>query len=493
MTIDAHTPNGGMSHRAGSGREPVALPRWMPRLRSSRLVGDIYAIGEMVIVLLCGLAAAVWHVGHNLGSEGYLRDYSTPLVMLPLIFVLLARGNRLYEFQALCSVSQVMGRTIGCLLIAFAAVIATGFALGIANDYSRLWLGLWLAAGIAGVIVARIAPTVVLLNAARAGLIRRRVAVLGNPGSAGLLEEEIARGAPEMHLVGTFVTRGRRPWSDDGEEQRMLDDFIAFAQRQDIDLVIVARDAVAHAGLHDTLSALSVLPAEVRLFLDFGEGGIPVRGVSSLNGLSLLEVQRRPISGWNRLVKNCEDYAVAAVATVLLSPLLLMIALAIRLDSAGPVFFRQRRHGFNHNIIHVWKFRTMHVMEDGDDMVQASRGDSRVTRVGRILRKTSLDELPQLFNVLKGEMSIVGPRPHPLALNNRYVEMLERYGNRHKVKPGITGWAQINGFRGPTEDPILMQRRVELDLEYIERWSIWMDLRIIALTPFRGLMHRNAL
>ena len=133
---------------------------------------------------------------------------------------------------------------------------------------------------------------------------------------------------------------------------------------------------------------------------------------------------------------------------VLLSPLLLLIAVAIRLDSKGPVLFRQRRHGFNHRVFSVWKFRTMNVMEDGEDMVQAVAGDHRVTRVGRILRRTSLDELPQLFNVLKGEMSVVGPRPHPLALNNRYQELMESYSSRHKVKPGITGWAQINGFRG---------------------------------------------
>ena len=489
IDIDTHAKSMGDGHRI----ERLEPFRWMPRLRSSRVAVDAYLFAEFLIVYLCGLAAAAYHVGYNLGAQDYMVEYLAPLVVLPLIFVALARGRGLYEFQALCSVSTHVGRTVGCLLAAFALVVVMGFALGNVNDFSRLWLGLWLVASVAGVIVARIAATAILLRAARAGLIQRRVAIFGEVGAAALLEEEIARGAHEMRLFGTFALRGDHPWNDGGEQRRMLDDFIAFAQRQDIDLVIVASDG-RQSDVPGTLAALSVLPAEVRLFLHFGEDGIPVSSVSRLNSLALLDVQRRPISGWNRLVKIVEDYAVAIVATALLAPLMFLIALAIRLDSPGPVFFRQRRHGFNQNIIHVWKFRTMRVMEDGDDVVQAARGDSRVTRVGRILRKTSLDELPQLFNVLKGEMSIVGPRPHPLALNNRYVEMLDRYGNRHKVKPGITGWAQINGFRGPTEDdPVLMRRRVELDLEYIERWSIWLDLKIIALTPFRGLIHKNAL
>jgi hypothetical protein len=156
------------------------------------------------------------------------------------------------------------------------------------------------------------------------------------------------------------------------------------------------------------------------------------------------------------------------------------------------VFFRQRRHGYNHRLIDVYKFRSMTVAENGDHVVQAKKNDARVTRVGKFLRRTSLDELPQLFNVLKGEMSLVGPRPHAVAHNQHYRERLQRYANRHCVKPGMTGWAQIHGFRGPTEDPEKMRKRVHMDLYYIENWSIWLDLKIIALTPFVGFVHRNA-
>lgn len=482
-----HQPMNGIS---GNG---ARLPRWMPRLRSSRLAGDAYLIVEFLVIYACGHAAAAYHVGYNLEAS-YLAQYSMPLIALPLVFVAMAQSRRLYEFQALCKVSNTVGRAIGCLAAAFAIVIALGFALGIANDFSRIWLSLWLGSAVAALVVARIVASAVLVKAARAGLIRRRTVVYGNAASVARVDDEIARSTPEMQVIGVFYSdKGGYPSNDDGHARRMLADLVAFAQSEDVDLVIVARDAFATDSLPDALAALSVLPAEVQLFLDAGGSSVPIRGVSNLNGLSLLDVQRRPISGWNRLLKAVEDYAIAVVAAVALAPVFLLIAAAIKIDSAGPVFFRQRRHGLNHSIINVWKFRTMHVMEDGDNFSQAVRGDVRVTRVGRFLRRTSLDELPQLFNVLTGEMSIVGPRPHPLALNNHYVELLDRYGNRHKVKPGITGWAQINGFRGPTEDPYLMQRRVWFDLEYIEKWSVWMDLKIIALTPFRGLVHPNAL
>ena len=172
-------------------------------------------------------------------------------------------------------------------------------------------------------------------------------------------------------------------------------------------------------------------------------------------------------------------------------PIFLLVAAAIKLDTPGPVFFRQRRHGFNHNIFMVWKFRTMTVVEDGVAIVQARKGDQRITRVGRWLRRTSLDELPQLLNVLAGEMSLVGPRPHAVAHNEHYSLLLGTYASRHKVKPGITGWAQVNGYRGETDTSEKMAKRVEYDLYYIEHWSLLFDIKILLLTPF-SLFGKNA-
>ena len=173
-------------------------------------------------------------------------------------------------------------------------------------------------------------------------------------------------------------------------------------------------------------------------------------------------------------------------------PVFVIAAIAIKVTSRGPVFFIQKRHGLNHKIINVYKFRTMTTLENGKDVKQAEKNDARVTGVGWLLRRTSLDELPQVINVLKGEMSLVGPRPHALVQNEEYGARLERYSNRHQVKPGITGWAQVNGFRGETKDPNLMKVRVMHDLHYITNWSFWLDMKIILMTPIYGLINKNA-
>ncbi|MEK7357424.1 MAG: exopolysaccharide biosynthesis polyprenyl glycosylphosphotransferase, partial [Bdellovibrionota bacterium] len=195
----------------------------------------------------------------------------------------------------------------------------------------------------------------------------------------------------------------------------------------------------------------------------------------------------------NWLIKEAEDRILAAIILVLISPLLLVIAIALRLDSKGPVLFKQRRHGWDGKIINVYKFRSMVIHEEEDgQLTQATRNDARVTRIGAFLRRTSLDELPQFYNVLQGRMSIVGPRPHAMAHNEFYKDQVEHYFQRLKVKPGITGWAQVNGWRGETDTLEKMQKRVEYDLYYIQNWSLWFDLKIIALTVFRGFVHDRA-
>jgi putative colanic acid biosynthesis UDP-glucose lipid carrier transferase len=214
-----------------------------------------------------------------------------------------------------------------------------------------------------------------------------------------------------------------------------------------------------------------------------------------VDGVPLLDVLQRPFSRWGYLVKTLEDYVLGALLLIAVAPLMLIIAIAVRLDTPGPVLFRQQRYGFNNRTIQVLKFRTMRdqVGETrADQAVQATRHDPRLTRVGRWLRRTSLDELPQLLNVLRGEMSIVGPRPHMVAHNEKYASLIDSYLGRHRVKPGITGWAQVNGLRGETDTLEKMERRIQYDLDYIEQWSLAFDLRIIARTMLVGFVHQNA-
>ncbi len=230
-----------------------------------------------------------------------------------------------------------------------------------------------------------------------------------------------------------------------------------------------------------------MLPIDVQLCPDAMTVPSEIARTRGTGGLVLLDLQRPPFDARGILLKAAMDYVLGSIALVVFSPLMLAIAAAIKLDSRGPVFFVQSRHGYNHRVIRVVKFRTMTVAEDGPVVTQAVRGDKRVTRVGRFLRRTSLDELPQLFNVLRGELSLVGPRPHAVAHNESYARLLNRYANRHKVKPGITGWAQVNGCRGETKTPEDMRQRVELDLHYIKNWSPWLDIEILfrtTLVPF---------
>jgi putative colanic acid biosynthesis UDP-glucose lipid carrier transferase len=250
------------------------------------------------------------------------------------------------------------------------------------------------------------------------------------------------------------------------------------------------------AGQNDLLNrmirGLSLLPVDLKIALDLGDCHFKPLEIDQIGSASVISVQKKPITEWNGLLKSVEDYSITILALIVFLPAMAFIALLIKLDSKGPVLFRQRRHGSNHKIIEVLKFRTMTVMEDGDHVTQACKNDRRVTPFGRFLRKTSLDELPQLFNVLAGDMSLVGPRPHALTHNDYYSQLLENYASRHRVKPGITGWAQIHGFRGEITAPALMEQRVRYDLEYIDNWSIWFDLQILFLTPLFGFVSRKA-
>ena len=238
------------------------------------------------------------------------------------------------------------------------------------------------------------------------------------------------------------------------------------------------------------------MPVDIRLSAYAQKLRYRPRAYSWIGNVPFLDVFDKPLSDWNALIKSIEDKVISALALLILSPLMLAIGLAVRLESKGPALFRQRRFGFNNELIEVLKFRSMYTeMADARADKLVTKDDPRVTRVGRFIRKTSLDELPQLINVLKGDLSLVGPRPHPeraKADNRLYNDVVEGYFARHRVKPGITGWAQVSGWRGETDTAEKIQRRVEHDLYYIENWSLGFDLYILWRTPFALLKAENA-
>jgi len=229
---------------------------------------------------------------------------------------------------------------------------------------------------------------------------------------------------------------------------------------------------------------------DVRYLPDLGDLPLLNHRISNIGGLYALDISRSPMEGPARIVKRLEDLILGSLISVLILPVCLVIAIAIKLTSKGPVIFKQYRMGINGRRFKVYKFRSMEVHEESSGQVtQASFGDPRITRLGAFLRRSSLDELPQFYNVLQGRMSIVGPRPHALAHNEYYKDLVESYMQRHKVKPGITGWAQVNGLRGETDTVEKMERRVQHDLWYIDNWSLALDLKIIALTVWKGFFN----
>jgi putative colanic acid biosynthesis UDP-glucose lipid carrier transferase len=260
------------------------------------------------------------------------------------------------------------------------------------------------------------------------------------------------------------------------------------------DEVWLCLDSSQTSELPKLLRVLSNSTADVRLLPDLQTLSLLNYGVSDLFGIATFNLSQSPMSNWtNQVVKWFEDKLLASVALLAFGPIMLVVALAIKLTSRGPVLFIQNRHGWNGEVVKVYKFRTMvEHQSHGNQVEQATKHDQRVTPLGRFLRASSLDELPQLFNVLQGRMSLVGPRPHAVQHNDAYRDLIPSYMLRHKVKPGITGWAQIKGLRGETDTLDKMAKRVKADLDYIENWSIWLDLRILAITAVKGFFHKNA-
>jgi exopolysaccharide biosynthesis polyprenyl glycosylphosphotransferase len=267
---------------------------------------------------------------------------------------------------------------------------------------------------------------------------------------------------------------------------------ITDALQDDYDRIIFCVPPSEVGNLRRLIDEIGFLPARLEICLAQTELQTLRKDFLGAPPHVLIDIGQRSRSEWAPMFKRAMDLGLGFVLLLATAPIIVLAAIAIKLDSRGPVFFRQRRHGWNHSIIWVWKLRSMTVLEDGNSVVQVGQNDKRVTRVGRFIRRTSIDELPQLFNVLSGEMSLVGPRPHALAHNVQYSDQIERYASRHIVKPGITGWAQIKDLRGNSEDISKMVARAEADLWYVQNWSIALDLWILLVTPFKLLSHKNA-
>lgn len=461
---------------------------------SEPIVTRLVAAFDGAAILGSGLLAIHWE-----SARGDWRLEALVVLLgtvLGVNFLHLAGAHRFAQLGHLDS--ALLRALLGWLCTLAALLVAALFVEPItAADGS--WIAAWFGGGM------------VLLTASRLFLVRRmriwasegrlgeRIAVVGaGPVAQRLLRDVNGASGGPLRIVGVYDDEAATlPRSCMGHEIRgTVDDLVADVRRHGIDSVIVALPLGADHQLVETLNKLSLVPVDVRLCPDRFGLRLGRVSVSHIGSHTFLNVIDRPLRDWRRIAKEIEDRIVAAAILTMISPLLLAIAIAIKLDSRGPVFFRQKRYGFNNQLIEVWKFRTMyHDRTDANAEQLTQRNDPRVTRLGAFLRRTSLDELPQFLNVLRGEMSVVGPRPHATAAKAGtllYQDAVKYYDARHRVKPGITGWAQINGWRGETDTVEQIRKRVEHDLYYIEHWSIAFDLKIILRTALGGFAGRNA-
>lgn len=460
---------------------------------SRQLFGDLTSISDGILILTSGILAHILYFP-LFSTTGNWTLTLTGAALGASLTVLVMRYRGIHTLSSLLEWSRNFGKVLSTWALTFLGLIAIAFLVKSAGTYSRGWAITWFFFSAASLGMGHLAYAWALRKLSSAGHLRRNIAVVG-AGSIGksFIDHASARD-PYLHVVGVFDTR-----AENGRENDLvlpvngdLEDLIQLAQNQRVDDIIIALPHAAKTRILSIAERLAVLPINVKLSPDEIGYSFLNNTMEVLGGVHTQIIHTPPISNWARVAKALEDRILAVTFLVLAWPLFGFIALAIKLNSPGPVFFKQQRHGFNHEIIKIYKFRSMTVQEDGATVKQATKSDQRVTKIGFWLRRTSLDELPQLINVALGEMSLVGPRPHALAHNEEYAELIKHYAQRHKVKPGITGWAQINGYRGETTDPRLMEKRIQHDLFYIEHWSIWLDLKIIALTPFKGLVHPNA-
>ncbi|MBI5482165.1 MAG: undecaprenyl-phosphate glucose phosphotransferase [Deltaproteobacteria bacterium] len=415
-----------------------------------------------------------------------------------ILFVFFAEYRDVYRGWRGAALHEELGRLITAWMGAAILLVVLGFAFKRTQDCSRLVIGTWLVATTALVSLWRVSVRLGLRELRRRGRNIRTVAIAGAGDlGVGVTRRMLDNAWMGYKPIGFFDDRrpkGYRPI--DGEPVEVvgnLDEMVRRARAGEIDMVCLAGQPLAERRARAVIEALADTTASVCIVPDIFCFDLLQARLVSIGGTPTISVFENPFDGVEGWVKRLEDVVLAVMILAVTAVPMALIALCVKLSSRGPIIFKQRRYGLDGKEIVVWKFRTMRVCEDGHSAAnQARKDDPRVTPLGRFLRRTSLDELPQFFNVLTGTMSVVGPRPHPVALNESYRGLIHGYMLRHKVKPGITGWAQINGYRGETECLEKMEKRINCDLWYIRNWSLWLDLRIVAASVVKGFVGKNA-
>ncbi|MEQ8824558.1 MAG: undecaprenyl-phosphate glucose phosphotransferase [Filomicrobium sp.] len=466
----------------GSGRQ---------RTLTANVISEVYPFIEFAILFCSGLLVAEIYVGGILGHTTYFQHYIWPITVTSLLTRTVLTLGKAYQLRTLIRFFDGAERAVVGIAVAFTITVLIALFLGNTGDFSRVWFVSWFAVSVASIWTARAFASHYVTRSLSLDAERQRLVLVGDADGLERLRTQIGVSNLQDLVLHSFDVA--LPGGKDASDADIFKTTLEYLKSSPADTIIIAPSPNSDLSINAAVDQFEHLPVRVKLFLDLGLQDIPLQGIDKLGNAHVVELSKPPLTEWERALKRAFDVTISAIALILLSPLLTLVAAAIRWESPGPAIYRQQRHGRDNEPFTVFKFRSMTVTESTGDFKQATRNDARVTRLGSFLRKSSIDELPQLANVLLGDMSIVGPRPHPIALNDKFSALIPRYDSRHRVKPGITGWAQIKGHRGPTPHVADMQKRVDADLYYIQNWSFWFDIKIIASTPFVALLQRNAI
>ena len=456
------------------------------------IIEPLCALADAGLILLVGVASGIAYHFFLTGIADNIETFAVLSVVTGVAYVVSAHQLRLYRIQELIREGGDYQRVLGSWAFAILSLTVILFVLKIGSSVSRGSIICFAAIGSIALTAWRGAAKRNLRRAFERGAIRgRRAILLGDTKELSSFSrrdllvkfgiDEVERNSLHRHDV-----------SRADSVVAAVESTIQRSRDSAAEEIILAFGWADAAGIDLVRKELRRSPLPVRLLPDRSISALLAHDHAWPAPTFLIELQRAPLRPAERWAKRAFDIAIASSALVLLAPLMGLAAIAIKLDTPGPAVFKQRRRGFNRREFVIYKFRSMKVLEDGPSIIQATRGDARLTRLGHLLRETSIDELPQLINVLKGDMSIVGPRPHAVAHDAEYSTLIANYALRHHVKPGITGWAQVHGFRGATPHAEQMARRIELDLWYIHNWSFLLDLQILVRTCFEVIRSRNA-
>jgi putative colanic acid biosynthesis UDP-glucose lipid carrier transferase len=430
------------------------------------------------------------------GAEMYTLEYILAALIAIVSFQFIANIRGLYFSMRGESLLLEIKKCVTYWLITFLSVFFTFYYFVIKPEHFYLIMPVWSILVVMYFILSRLAIRLGLRIMRTKGYNQRQVVIIG-AGEVGLRLARNILSSPGLgiRLVGFYDDVRSGVIDVEGQKFEIVgdsSDLVNDARLLNIDRVYIALSMRHDTSIRKVVNELADTTCSVIYVPDMFSFDLLNSRMSHLNGMPVISIYDTPMEGANRLIKRIQDIVLSSLILVLISPILLVITIAVKATSSGPVLFKQNRYGIDGKAIKVLKFRSMTAMDNGDKVVQAQKGDVRITPLGAFLRKTSLDELPQFINTLNGSMSIVGPRPHAVAHNEAYRKLIGGYMLRHKVKPGITGWAQINGWRGETDTLNKMEKRIEFDLKYINNWSLLWDLKIIFLTIFKGFINKNA-